>query len=190
MLEIDKIKNALRIEIENGFFTKNEVNIPSEYLKKTQHGYILSKSAREKIKVGLCGGVFDIIHVGHVEFLKYCKSQVDFLVVVVAKDHTVYKRKNKAPIFPEKDRKHIVEAIRYVDSVIIGSEIDMKETIKKVSPDIIILGKDQNMDEVEIQRALNDLSLPTKIIRSSIWREDIHAKSSRIKEKIKITHSQ
>lgn len=188
MSKIDDIKKAFAIQLENGFFKLDDAKLDKDLIEQKDSGYILSKKARDMFTVALCGGVFDILHVGHVELLKDCKKRADFLVVVVARDQTVKEKKGTKPIFPEADRKEILDSISYVDCAILGSEHDVKETIEKIQPNSIILGKDQNINEEEIKKIVADLPYAIDIIRSSIWRNDIHAKSSRIKNKIKINH--
>ncbi len=87
---------------------------------------------RKKIRV-LVGGVFDILHVGHIHFLKQAKELGDELVVIVAHDETVRMQKRREPINPAEDRAELLRAIRYVDEVYIGTPgtIDM-ELVKRI----------------------------------------------------------
>ena len=82
-----------------------------------------------------------------------------------------------------------MNSIKYVDYAILGSENDMKETIKKIQPNIIVLGKDQSFNEKEIKKIATNVSYGIEVVRSNAWRNDVHAKSSRIKDKIKINHT-
>ncbi|MEO2152509.1 MAG: adenylyltransferase/cytidyltransferase family protein, partial [Thermococcus sp.] len=90
-----------------------------------------------KIRV-LVGGVFDILHVGHIHFLKQAKELGDELVVIVAHDETVRRNKRRNPINPAEDRAELLRAIKYVDEVYIGSPggIDF-ELVKRIDPDVI-----------------------------------------------------
>ncbi len=184
MREFEKIKKALTIELREGYFTKEQVNLGKDLIwgNKKQK---LSEKARDKIKIGLCGGVFDIIHIGHIELLKDCSKNVDFLAIVVARDKNVKEKKGKSPIFPETQRVEILNSIDYVDCAILGSLDKIDETIKKVQPNIIFLGRDQNIKEEVLEKIISKLPFDIKIIRSKAWREDAHAKSSKIKKKIK-----
>lgn len=188
MNTIDNIKKAFTIQLENDFFKLDNVDLKQEHIEQKNAGHILSKEARKMFRVALCGGVFDILHVGHVELLKYCKKQADFLVVVVARDKTVKEKKGTKPIFPESDRLEILNSISYVDCAILGSKDEIKDTIERVQPNIILLGRDQNIDENSIKKMITELSYDIKVIRANVWRNDVHAKSSRIKNKIKANH--
>ena len=83
-------------------------------------------------------GCFDLIHVGHIELLKFCK-QYGRLIVGLNSDNSV--RTLKGPTRPknnQEDRKTLLESIRYVDEVIIFDELTPYELIKKVKPDILV----------------------------------------------------
>jgi FAD synthetase len=88
----------------------------------------------------LAGGVFNVIHPGHIYFLKEAKKHGDYLVVVVANDKT-----GKAAL-PAKLRKKMVESLGFVDKVVIGGSGDRMAVVRKEKPDIVVLGYDQDMD--------------------------------------------
>jgi D-beta-D-heptose 7-phosphate kinase/D-beta-D-heptose 1-phosphate adenosyltransferase len=94
-------------------------------------------------------GCFDILHIGHIELLKYAKSLGDILVVGLNSDKSVKKLKGvKRPINNEQIRKQILESLRYVDEVIIFDEDTPIETIKKIQPHIIVKGGDYKKEDV------------------------------------------
>ena len=99
----------------------------------------------------MCGGVFDILHPGHAWFLKRAKSFGDELVVVIARDSTVKKLKGRPPILPEAQRRLMVSELRVVDKAVLGDEHDFINTLKRVNPNIIILGHDQSLPERVIE---------------------------------------
>ena len=90
----------------------------------------------------LVGGVFNVIHPGHIYFLKEAKSHGDYLVVVVASDRTA----GTKSIFPAKVRKKMVESLEFVDKVVIGGSGDRMAVARREKPDVIVLGYDQVMD--------------------------------------------
>ncbi len=100
---------------------------------------------RGEFTIGVIGGVFDIIHKGHIETLKEARSRVDALVVIVATDKTVEKMKGHPPVNTAEDRRYVVEAIKYVDYAVIGDENDFRKPLYAIDPDIIFLGYDQNI---------------------------------------------
>lgn len=112
----------------------------------------------------LVGGVFDILHPGHVFFLRKAREMGDQLVVVVARDKTVIKEKGRKPIIPEDQRREMVEALKPVDMAILGQEEKM-ETIKMVKPDLIVLGHDQMVDENKLREELVKHGLDCRVVR-------------------------
>ena len=120
---------------------------------------------KKRGKVVLCGGVFDILHPGHIFFLKQAKSYGNFLVVVVARDLTA-RAHGKNPIMNENNRLDVISSLKVVDLAILGHESsDYLKIISELNPDIIVLGKDQRQDENEIRRKTKELGLGTKVIR-------------------------
>ena len=78
----------------------------------------------------MASGVFDILHPGHVMFLREAKKLGDELVVVVARDSTVMKFKHK-PIMPENVRRFLVESLKPVDRAVLGHEEECRKRDSK-----------------------------------------------------------
>lgn len=94
-------------------------------------------------------GCFDIIHKGHIELLRYCKSLGSHVVVGLNSDSSVRILKGeKRPINNQDDRKLILESIRWVDKVIIFNEETPYNLIKEINPDMIVKGGDYKIKEV------------------------------------------
>ena len=119
-------------------------------------------------------GCFDILHTGHITLLEYSKSLGDYLIVGLNSDRSVKKLKGQnRPINNEKDRKRMLESIKFVDEVIIFNEDTPLETIKKIKPNIIVKGGDYTKElvvgyglaEVVIFKYMNGYST-TNIIKS------------------------
>ncbi|MBI5414888.1 adenylyltransferase/cytidyltransferase family protein [Candidatus Peregrinibacteria bacterium] len=96
-----------------------------------------------KIRV-LAFGAFDIIHPGHIDFLKNAKKLGDELFIIVGKDVTIEKHKGKKPSFSEEERRAQVQSLHIADGVFVGFEDDYLKLPLMISPDIIALGYDQN----------------------------------------------
>lgn len=107
--------------------------------------------------VGYTCGSFDLFHIGHLNILKKAKRQCDFLIVGLNSDETMQRVKNKMPIIEYKERKKILEAIRYVDKVIkveclkAGDKADDWEIRKKA--DVVFSG-DDHINEAEWQELI------------------------------------
>ena len=145
----------------------------------------LTERGRSEIKVVLTGGVFDIIHPGHIYTLKKAKSLGDLLVVVVARDETVRKFRGSKPLHNEKLRHMLVSSLKFVDIAILGSERDIFETVELVKPDVIALGYDQKHDENAILREGRLRGLEFNVVR--LDSPYPHIKSSDIKSKLKLS---
>lgn len=108
-------------------------------------------------------GTFEIIHPGHLRFLKEAKALGDELIVIVARAKNV-KHKPK-PVIPEEQRRKVVESIEYVDKAILGDEKDIFKPIMEIKPDIIVLGHDQHFSEEWLEEELRKRNLSTKVVR-------------------------
>jgi len=128
-------------------------------------GYELSESGRSAISVVLTGGVFDIIHPGHVYTLESAKAQGDLLIVVVARDVTVERNKGRPPLHDEELRLKLVSALKPVDAAILGSSVDMMATVERVRPDVIALGYDQLHEEASLLRMGSSRGLAFRVVR-------------------------
>ena len=116
-------------------------------------------------KIVLAGGVFDIIHPGHIHTLTAAKALGDVLVVAIATDKTAQKMKKMQPLHNQELRCELVNSLSMVDEAIIGHEEDIFETVKEVKPDIIALGYDQIHQEKFISDGCKRINLDIKIIR-------------------------
>ena len=104
-------------------------------------------------------GCFDVLHRGHFEMLKYAKSLGDYLIVGIDSDAKVKRDKGFCrPFNNVSDRKFALESIRYVDSVVVfGSRKSLRQTLKAVSPDVMVVGSDWEGKEVVGQEFASDV---------------------------------
>jgi len=102
------------------------------------------------MKVVWTNGCFDVLHRGHVELFKYAKSLGGLLLVGIDSDEKVKVDKGKdRPINTSKDRKFMLESIKYIDKVhVFDSKRDLENLIKDVKPDIMVIGSDWRGKEV------------------------------------------
>lgn len=125
----------------------------------------LTELGRTSLKVVLAGGVFDIIHPGHIHTLNSAKALGDVLIVVVATDKTAQKMKKRVPLHNQKLRRELVDSLSIVDFCIIGHEDDIFKTVAFVRPEIIALGYDQVHQEKFIVDGCRKLNLDVKVAR-------------------------
>lgn len=118
-------------------------------------------------------GVFDILHTGHLHYLSEAKKLGDELVVVVATDATVRKRKHE-PITPEAMRVELVGALKPVDKAVLGREGDMYEVVAQLKPDVIALGYDQQFDEKKLEKELRTRGMKVKVVRLGKYEDDLN----------------
>jgi FAD synthetase len=120
-------------------------------------------------KTVLATGVFDLLHIGHLRFLEESKKRGgpgSKLVVVIARDKTVFRRKGKGPVVPEDQRRELVAALRVVDQAILGrAEIDLLGILKEVRPDIVSVGYDQDEIRIAVTRLIRREGLPVRVVR-------------------------
>ena len=129
-------------------------------------------------------GTFDLLHIGHIYYLKEAKKLGDKLVIVIARDSTVRKLKHE-PVTPEDMRLNIIKELRMVDEAVLGHKDDIYATVEDIKPDIIALGFDQIHDEKKIKLELKNRNIDVKVSRLSKYSgmEDING-TRRIIQKI------
>ena len=147
--------------------------------------YSLLAPGRSKIKVVLAGGVYDILHLGQLTVLAEAKTYGDVLVVVVATDVTVETLKGRRPVFPEEDRRALVDSLKPVDAAILGYEdvgMGYEQVIDEVKPDVIALGYDQDSLARTITELVKRKKLKIEIVRLSKFDKEKYLSSSAIRQ--------
>jgi rfaE bifunctional protein nucleotidyltransferase chain/domain len=105
------------------------------------------RSAGERIV--LANGNFDLLHVGHVRYLRGAKGLGGKLVVGINSDESVRALKGEGrPVMPAEERAEIVAALADVDAVVIFSELDVRALIREIRPDIQAKGTDYTINTV------------------------------------------
>ena len=138
-----------------------------------------------KEKRVLVGGAFELIHPGHIFFLKEA-SKMGRVIVIVARDATILKTKKRPSIIPEKQRLEVVKGIKYVDEVYLGFEdFDLLRTIKRYKPDVILLGPDQDFLHEKLSEIVREKGICVKIVKlESRMKKFRYSSTSRILQKI------
>jgi cytidyltransferase-like protein len=163
-VNLDHLKSKIESLVKQGIV---------ELDKKT-----LTELGRSSLRVVLAGGVFDIIHPGHLHTLRAAKALGNVLVVVIATDKTAQKMKSRIPLHNMELRQDLVSSLSMVDYAILGYEGDIFKTVALVKPDIIALGYDQVHQEKFITDGCRKINVNVSIARLQSPIPDI--KSSKI----------
>jgi D-glycero-beta-D-manno-heptose 1-phosphate adenylyltransferase len=116
-------------------------------------------------RITLANGNFDLLHVGHVRYLRGAKALGGKLVVAINSDDSVRKLKGKGrPIMPEAERAEIVAALAAVDAVVIFPELDVRAVIREIRPEIQAKGTDYTADSVPERDAVSEYGGRVEIV--------------------------
>ncbi|MBI5025682.1 MAG: D-glycero-beta-D-manno-heptose 1-phosphate adenylyltransferase [Nitrospirae bacterium] len=108
----------------------------------------LPKLKAQGKKIVFTNGCFDLIHVGHVRYLREAKALGDILVVGLNTDRSVANIKHGRPITPEAERGEVLAALQMVDFVVLFDEETPYELIKEIQPDILVKGGDWKKEDI------------------------------------------
>ena len=167
------MKEAIRLflmQLEYGGIGEEEYHFltPREQgmLIERKGRFYLKDAVRGRIKVVLTGGVFDILHIGHIFTLLEAKKHGDILIVAIARDEHI-KKKGRVPVHHADYRKIMVETLKPVDMAIAGFD-DPKRMLDLVKPDVIVYGYDQKesikpkcVKIVKLERKIDDSKFKT-----------------------------
>src|ERR1700758_2533324 len=121
----------------------------NKILSRTELRLRVQEWRRAGERITLANGNFDLLHVGHVRYLRGAKALGGKLVVAINSDDSVRALKGKdRPIMPENERAEIVAALADVDAVVIFPELDVRAVIREIRPDIQAKGTDYTVDSV------------------------------------------
>lgn len=100
-------------------------------------------------KIVFTNGCFDIIHLGHIDYLSKAKDLGDILLIGLNTDDSVKRLKgNNRPIKNQRERAVLLASLRFVDGIILFNEDTPYDLIKKIEPDILIKGSDYKKEEI------------------------------------------
>lgn len=137
-------------------------------------GQILTKSVlidvikdlkENNVKIAATNGCFDILHVGHVKYLKEAKKCGDVLIVGLNSDASVKMLKGETrPINPQNDRAEVLTALSCVDYVVIFDEISPIALLKSIKPDVYVKGADYTLETLPEAKPLLTLGIDIKFV--------------------------
>jgi D-glycero-beta-D-manno-heptose 1-phosphate adenylyltransferase len=121
----------------------------SKILERQQLRTQVEQWRRAGERIVLANGNFDLLHVGHVRYLRGAKKLGGKLVVAINSDDSVRALKGEGrPIMPAEERAEIVAALADVDAVVVFSELDVRGLIRELRPDIQAKGTDYTVETV------------------------------------------
>jgi rfaE bifunctional protein nucleotidyltransferase chain/domain len=110
---------------------------------------VLEEHRRAGRKIVFANGIFDLLHVGHVRYLKAARAEGDILIVGINSDASARKLKGEGrPIITERARAALVAALADVDYVIVFDELDVNSLLREFQPDVHAKGTDYTAETV------------------------------------------
>jgi len=129
---------------------------------------IIKKLKKEGKTIILTNGAFDLLHYGHIAYLKEAKAHGDILVVAINSDNSVKRLKGKdRPIIDENGRAFLVASLKFVDYVVIFEEDNVKRVLSELLPHIHIKGPDYRVETVAESDFSASLGIETRIVGKS-----------------------
>ena len=143
---------------------------------------VVRKLKLEGKKIVLVGGCFDIVHIGHIEFLQKAKKQGNFLIVLLESDESMKKMKGPSrPIHAQNLRAQILESLSSVDLIVqipqLKTDEEYAKLVKRIEPDIIAVTKG---DPILAKKKIHAQAVRAQVV-AVIDRQQEHSTSNLIK---------
>ena len=167
-------------EIEN--FNKRVFNEINSYNFSLNKDKIKNKLKNYQLyNIGFTNGCFDVMHPGHIDFLKKCKKNCEFLIVGLNSDNSVKKVKGlNRPIINQKFRSYQLMNLNIVDLVIIFNENNPLKLIKFIKPDILFKGSEYEKNEIIGEKFMSKFK--KKTVRINTLNKKLFSSSNLIKK--------
>ena len=121
-----------------------------------------------KARTVMAFGSFDLLHPGHLLYLRKARQLGDRLIVVVARDSSIERFKHRKPVMGERTRLAVINALKTVDNAVLGNRLstptDMYRILKRYRPDVIAFGYDQRIGFDGIKEWLKENGLKPKVV--------------------------
>lgn len=142
-----------------------QLNAQPKILSRQQLRERVEEWRRAGERITLANGGFDLLHVGHVRYLIGAKALGGRLVVAINSDESVRALKGEGrPVMPADERAEIVAALADVDAVVIFSELNVREIVREIHPDIQAKGTDYTADTVPERDAVAEYGGRVEIV--------------------------
>lgn len=124
-------------------------HIKSKILSEDNLNDLINEWREKNQKIVFTNGCFDLLHLGHIDYLAKAKDLGDKLIIGVNTDNSVRRLKGiYRPLQDENSRLHILAALEFVDAVILFNEDTPYELIKKIQPDVLVKGADYKIEDI------------------------------------------
>ena len=138
---------------------------PNKILHRDELRLRVEEWRRAGERVTLANGNFDLLHVGHVRYLRAAKALGGKLVVAINSDEAVRALKGEGrPVMPAEERAEIVAALADVDAVVVFPELDVRPIIREIRPDVQAKGTDYTVDSVPERDAVTEYGGRVEIV--------------------------
>jgi rfaE bifunctional protein nucleotidyltransferase chain/domain len=117
---------------------------------------VVERAKGEGNKIVFTNGCFDLIHIGHVRYLREAKALGDILIVALNTDQSVSRLKPSRPIVPESQRAEVVASLEMVDYVTLFQEDTPYDLIAFLKPDVLVKGGDWDPREIAGSKLVAD----------------------------------
>lgn len=125
------------------------MNTRSKILTRSELAGRLEEHRKNRKRIVMANGCFDILHAGHVRYLEGARREGDLLVVAINSDSSTRKLKGEGrPILNEMDRAELIAALRAVDYVLVFEEPDVRSLLRELRPDVHAKGTDYTLENV------------------------------------------
>ncbi len=155
---------------------------------RTTRKNVQNISKKQKDVHVLAQGTFDLLHPGHLHYLNAAKKFGTHLTVIVARDSTSARIKNRKTIFSEQMRLQMVRALKVVDRAVLGGKGNILDKVLQIDPDVIVLGYDQSISEKKLAKDLHSRGWVGKIVRAKAFIPKKY-KSTKLKNTIVKNHT-
>lgn len=141
---------------------------------------LVSKLRAAGNTIGMCHGVFDLLHPGHISHFEFAKGLVDFLIVSVTDDNFVNKGPGR-PYFKIRERVQFLNAIKSIDCVVVSRNPNAVEMIRDIMPDIYFKGPDyKNLEHDVTGQILHEKKMVEQFGGTVRFTEGFTSSSSRL----------
>ena len=110
------------------------------------------------MKIGVCCSAFDLLHPGHLLYLKDARQRCDYLISMLQADPTIDRPEKQKPLETLEERMIRLESCKYVDEIrVYSTEADLQKQLYLLNPDVIIMGSDWKGRENPIKRLAKEV---------------------------------